>query len=29
MSKKMVAMDGNEATARVAHKLSEVMSQIK
>ncbi|MBO7500503.1 MAG: pyruvate:ferredoxin (flavodoxin) oxidoreductase [Fibrobacterales bacterium] len=26
MSKKMVAMDGNEATARVAHKLSEVIA---
>ena len=26
MSKKMVAMDGNEATARVAHKLSEVVA---
>ena len=26
MSKKMVAMDGDEATARVAHKLSEVVA---
>jgi pyruvate-ferredoxin/flavodoxin oxidoreductase len=26
MSKKMIAVDGNEATANVAHKLSEVIA---
>ncbi len=26
MAKKMIAVDGNEATANIAHKLSEVIA---